>query len=85
MAELLTAKQLAEKAGISPIELRKLLRKEFNRAGKTKVEGNRMEYRFAANDPIVKQIVEKAKTLAEEKGKADKPETKQHNGQESAS
>ena len=87
MAEvkMLTAKQLAEKAGISPTSLRKLLRKEFNRAGKTKVEGNRMEYRFASNDPIVKQIVEKAKTLEEEKIKAEKPETKQHNGQESAS
>jgi 3-hydroxyisobutyrate dehydrogenase-like beta-hydroxyacid dehydrogenase len=75
----LTAKQLAEKAGISPADLRKLLRKEFNRAGKTKVDGNRMEYRFAANDPIVKQIMEKAKTLA-----AEKPEAKQPSGQESA-
>jgi 3-hydroxyisobutyrate dehydrogenase-like beta-hydroxyacid dehydrogenase len=77
--KMLTAKQLAEKAGISPAELRKLLRKEFNRAGKTKVEGNRMEYRFAANDPIVKQIMEKAKVLA-----AEKPEAKQPGGQESA-
>lgn len=82
MAEvkMLTAKQLAEKAGISPAELRKLLRKEFDRAGKTKVEGNRMEYRFASNDPIVKQIVAKAKTLA-----AEKPEVKQPVGQEVAS
>jgi hypothetical protein len=77
--KMLTAKQLAEKAGVSPADLRKLLRKEFNRAGKTKVEGNRMEYRFASNDPIVKQIIEKAKTLA-----AEKPEAKQHSGQESA-
>ena len=61
MAEIkmLTARDLAEKAGISPVELRKLLRKEFNRSGKTKVEGNRMEYRFDSNDPIVKQIIEK--------------------------
>jgi hypothetical protein len=59
--KMLTAKQLAEKAGVNPAELRKLLRKEFNRAGKTKVEGNRMEYRFAASDPIVKQIMEKAR------------------------
>jgi hypothetical protein len=59
--KMLTAKQLAEKAGVSPADLRKLLRKEFNRAGKTKVEGNRMEYRFAASDPIVKRIMEKAK------------------------
>jgi hypothetical protein len=78
--KMLTAKQLAEKAGVSPAELRKLLRKEFDRAGKTKVEGNRMEYRFAASDPIVKQIVDKAKALA-----AEKPEVKQASSQESAS
>lgn len=86
MAEtkMLTVKDLAEKVEMTPVELRKLLRKEFNRAGKTKVEGNRMEYRFASNDPIVKQIVEKAKTLAAEKVKAEKLETKQHSGQESA-
>jgi DNA-binding transcriptional regulator GbsR (MarR family) len=79
MAEvkMLTAKQLAEKAGISPTSLRNLLRKEFNRVGKTKVEGNRMEYRFAPNDPIVKQIVEKAKTLADEKVTVEKPEAKE--------
>jgi hypothetical protein len=63
MAEtkMLTANDLAEKAGLTPVELRKLLRKEFNRAGKVKVEGNRMEYRFAPNDPIVKQIIQKTK------------------------
>ena len=38
MAELLTAKGLAEKAGIRPSNIRKLLRKEFNRAGKTNVK-----------------------------------------------
>ena len=75
MAEvkMLTAKQLAEKAGISPTSLRKLLRNEFNRTGKTKVEGNRMEYRFALTDPIVKQIIWKAKAQAVEKDKAEKP------------
>jgi DNA-binding transcriptional regulator GbsR (MarR family) len=78
MAELLTVRQLAEKAGISPTNLRRLLRKEFNRVGKTKVEGNRKEYRFAANDPIVKQIVERAKTLAAEKSKAEKLKTEHH-------
>ena len=85
MAELLTAKQLAEKAGISPIELRKLHRKEFNRAGKTKVEGNRMEYRFDPNDPTVKQIIDRAKGKPTEKPKAEKPETKQPKSQDSAS
>ena len=53
MAQLLTAKDLAKKAGISPQELRKLLRKKFNRVSKTKVEGNRLEYRIDPNDPIV--------------------------------
>ena len=73
-SSMLTAKYIAEKAGITPAELRKLLRKEFNRAGKTKVEGNRMEYRFAPNDPIVKKIVEKAKTRAVEETTQEKGE-----------
>ena len=65
MAEtkMLTAKDLADKAGITPAELRKLLRKEFNRVGKTQVEGKRVEYRFAPNDPVVKKIVDKAKAV----------------------
>lgn len=78
MAELLTAKDLAEKAGITPLELRKLLRKNFNRAGKTKVEGNRMEYRFDTNDPIVKQIIDRVKSKPDEKPKSENPELKQH-------
>jgi len=78
MAQLLTAKDLAEKAGIRPVELRKLLRKEFNRAGKTKVEGNRLEYRFDPNDPIVKQIVDRVKNKPDEKPKSEKTESKQH-------
>ena len=61
--KLLTAKELAEKAGVSPQVLRKMLRKEFNRAGKTLVEGNRSEYRFDPNDPVTKDIVAKAKEL----------------------
>jgi len=70
MAELLTAKDLAEKAGISPADLRKLIRKEFNRAGKTKVEGNRMEYRFNPSNPIVKQIIDRVKRQQAEKSKS---------------
>ena len=65
--KMLTARDLAEKAGITPVELRRLLRREFNRVGKTKVEGNRMEYRFTPNDPILKQIVGKAKAVVAEK------------------
>lgn len=82
MAEvkILTAKDLAEKAGISPVELRKLLRREFNRAGKTKVEGNRLEYRFDPNDPTVKQIIDRAKSKPAEKPKAEKA-TKSETGE----
>ena len=86
MAEVktLTARDLAEKAGISPAGLRKILRSEFNRAGKTKVEDNRMEYRFDPNDPIVKQIIDRIKSLQREKSKSRNPEPKQHNGQETS-
>lgn len=83
MKELLTTKGLAEKVGISPTELRKLLRKEFNRAGKTKVEGNRLEYRFDPNAPIVKQIMDRVKSQSNKKPKSENaksknPESKQH-------
>lgn len=44
--------------------------KEVIEMTEVKVKGNRMEYRFAASDPIVKQIVEKAKTLVTEKPEA---------------
>ena len=80
MKQLLTSKDLAEKAGISPVELRKLLRKEFNRTGKTKVEGNRMEYRFDPSDPIVKQVIDRVKNKPDEKPKSEKTEPKQHVG-----
>ena len=85
MAEIkmFTARDLAEKAGITPVELRRLLRSEFNREGKTKVEGNRVEYRFNPNDPIVKQIMDRVKSQQAEKSKNPKP--KQHSGQEISS
>lgn len=66
--KLLTAKELAEKAGISPQALRKMLRKEFNRAGKTLVEGNRSEYRFDPGDIVTKDIIAKATELQASKG-----------------
>ena len=72
MAELLTSKQLAEKAGIKPTHLRRLLRKEFNGVGKTSVEGKRTEYRFNPNDTVVKQIIDRAKGKPAEKPKAKK-------------
>ena len=75
--KMLTAKDLADKAGITPAELRKLLRKDFDRVGKVKVEGNRMEYRFAPNDPVVKQIIQKVKDQAVEKAKEQEAQTKQ--------
>jgi hypothetical protein len=45
-----------------------MLRKEFNRAGKTLVEGNRSEYRFDPNDTVTKDIIAKAKELQASKG-----------------
>lgn len=65
-SKMLTARELAEKADVSPAVLRKLLRQEFNRAGKTIVEGNRSEYRFNPNDTVTKQIIERAKALKEQ-------------------
>lgn len=66
--KLLTAKELADKAGITPQMLRRLLRKEFNRVGKTLVEGNRAEYRFDPNDPVTEDIRAKAEELKVNKG-----------------
>jgi len=67
MAEhkMLTAKELATKAGISPAVLRRLLRQKFNRVGKTKVENNRSKYRFNPNDTVTKQIIPRAKATKE--------------------
>jgi hypothetical protein len=84
MAEpkMLTARELADKAGTSPAKLRKLLRTEFNRAGKTTVEGNRSEYRFNPNDPVIKQIVSRAKELMEQTSKEKIAEPDQANKEE---
>jgi hypothetical protein len=35
--------------------------------GKTKVEGNRLECRFDPNNPVVKKILDKAKTQVQDK------------------
>jgi hypothetical protein len=69
--KLLTAKELAERAGVSPQALRKIVRKEFNRAGKTLVEGNRSEYRFDPNNTVTKDIIAKAKELQASKGEQE--------------
>jgi hypothetical protein len=45
-----------------------MLRKEFNRAGKTLVEGHRSEYRFDPNDTVTTDIIAKAKELQASKG-----------------
>ena len=42
-SKLLTAKELADKAGISPAMLRRILRKHFNGVGKAKVNGDDKE------------------------------------------
>jgi len=64
--KLLSARELAVKAGVSPAVLRKLLRKEFNRVGKTVVDGNRSEYRFNLSDSVTKQIIARSKELKEQ-------------------
>jgi hypothetical protein len=45
----------------------RLLRKEFNRAGKTE-GGICGQYRFDPDDPIVKQIIDRAKAKLAKKG-----------------
>lgn len=65
-SKLLSARELAVKAGVSPAVLRKLLRKEFDRTGKVLVEGNRSEYRFNLNDSVTKQVIARAKELKEQ-------------------
>lgn len=76
MAEhkMLTARDLATKAGVSPAVLRKLLRKEFNRVGKTMVEDNRSGYRFNPDDPVTKQIIARTKELKEQASKELTPQ-----------
>jgi transcriptional regulator with XRE-family HTH domain len=69
----LTAGELAQKAGVSPALLRKLLRKELNRTGKVLVEGNRSEYRFDPNDPVTKKIIARAKELKEQPKDTQEP------------
>jgi len=68
----LTAHDLAEKAGITPTKLRRLLGNKFNRAGKTEVGQKHIEYRFDPNDPVVKQILTQAKIKPTDKGKDTK-------------
>lgn len=65
MAEtkLLTARQLAEKAGIDHRVLRRIIRKCFKGIGKTQVEGKRSEYHFDPNDQTTKDILAKVKEL----------------------
>jgi len=73
--KMLTAHDLAEKAGITPAKLRRLLRSKFNRAGKTEVGEKRVEYRFDPNDPVVKQIIAQVKGEPVDKTKDAKKTT----------
>ena len=73
MSQLLTSKELAEKADVDPRKLRRILRKEFKGAGKTSVEGKREEYRFNPDDPIVQQIIDRIQGQPAEKPKPEKP------------
>jgi len=73
MSQLLTSKELAEKAGVDPRKLRRILRKEFKGAGETSVEGKREEYRFNPDDSIVQQIIDRIQGQPAEKPKPEKP------------
>ncbi len=70
--KMLTTHDLAEKAGITPTRLRRILRSKFNRAGKTEVGQKRVEYRFDTSDPLVKQIIAQAKVKPADKAKDTK-------------
>ena len=61
--KMLSAKELADMAGIPPTALRRILRKHFNGVGKAKVNGDDKpaEYRFEAGSQTVKDILAKAK------------------------
>jgi hypothetical protein len=79
--KMLTAHDLAEKAGITPAKLRRILRSKFNRAGKTEVGQKRNEYRFDSTDPLVKEIIAQVKGKPSDKAKDNekaptKPQTK---------
>ena len=72
---LLTARQLAEKAGIDHRVLRRIIRKYFKGAGKTQVKGKRYEYRFDPNEQSTKDILAKVKEL-KPKGQVKKEKPK---------
>jgi hypothetical protein len=82
--KFLSAKDLAQMAGVEPIVLRRTLRTNF--AGKIpRVDGGK-QYRIKSTDPLVKEIIAKAKasngnkaTTApanKDKGEGNKPSPK---------
>ncbi len=77
--EFVSAKELAQMAGVTPTVLRKCLRNNF--AGKIPRGDDGRQYRIKANDRIVKEIMAKLKDnggsattpVSEDKGEGDKP------------
>lgn len=72
--KLLTAKELADMAGIPPTALRRILRNHFNGVGKAKVKGDGKpaEYRFEAGSQTVKGILAKVKEVNQPKRNGSK-------------
>jgi len=86
--KFLSAKELAQMAGVTPTALRKTLRHDF--AGKISRGDDGKQYRIKASDPIVQEIIAKVKgnegsvttpvkaevetpPVSEDKGEGDEP------------
>ena len=73
-SELITLKQLANRAGITPTLLRRVLRKRFPRENKGKA------YEWQSDDPQIELIIKAMENhkaqIKTEKYKAEKPVTK---------
>ena len=78
--KFLSAKELAQMAGVTPTVLRRTLRQNF--AGKISRDEDGRQYRIKATDPIVQEIIAKVKAgnggsattpVSENKGEGDEP------------
>jgi hypothetical protein len=63
--KFLSAKDLAQMAGVEPTVLRKTLRSSF--AGKIPRDRDGRQYRIKSSDPLVEEIIAKAKAGSEVK------------------
>lgn len=79
--KFISAKDLAQMAGVAPTALRRTLRSNF--AGKIPRDKDGKQYRIKATDPIVEEIIAKVKSngekkattapVSENKGEGEKP------------